>query len=140
MISLFEFSFATMFIAPPLWMIICIKYPISTNKTFARSQRERIIAPRTLTTHRISCNSLFQYLRRRKYFLVWSRRLYLHTDEIIYELVVWKSGEGNKLQVGKDFVLGYIPLPTLLTHPLRKECTICNCRYTLSLEIKWRKW
>ena len=48
MISLFEFSFATMFIAPPLRMIISMKYPISTNKTFARSQREYIITPWTL--------------------------------------------------------------------------------------------
>ena len=39
-------------------MIISIKYSISTNKTFARTQRAQYIA-RLQLTHRISCNSLF---------------------------------------------------------------------------------
>ena len=50
MISLFEFSFATMFIAPPLCMIVSLKCSISTNKTFARKTSNNI-APLPIQFH-----------------------------------------------------------------------------------------
>ena len=131
MTSLFEFSFATMFMAPPLSMIISIKYSISTNKTFARTQRAQYIA-RLQLTHRISCNSLFLWWEGESTFALQeaSPRLNYWWTWCVCTVVGYKLFSGEILY----WVTSH---PTLLT---RLPNVIVNTSIVF-LDIKrWCKW
>ena len=105
MISLFEFSFATTFMAPPLWMIISIKCSISTNNTFARTQRYSMLRYRT--THRISCYSLLLQWERQSTFSYYKKQYWTY-----WSTWMWSC---TKINCSGEILYWVTSLPTLLT-------------------------